>query len=190
MESKLNITDNLLTLGKRNRSGRGIIELRAVVLHWLDAPLQYPDQTRNYWERGVAAGSAHYVVGTNGYTIRTIPENEAAWHIGTSRPDPVSKRMYTGLARELFGDIVCDNGMCNFYALGIEMSHLNLFGDFTDETLETAAQLCADILRRYQKPVSILATHNQIVGWKDCPRLWTNNPDLFETFKNRVKAIY
>jgi len=70
------------------------------------------------------------------------------------------------------------------------MSHLNNDpGDFSEATLQAAAELVADILRRNQKTVDIVTTHHEIVGWKDCPRLWTNKPALFEEFKNRIRKL-
>jgi hypothetical protein len=70
------IIENLLTLGTQNRPGEKIIELRAVVLHWLAAPNQRPVNTRAWFESGQAFGSAHYVVGTDGDILRVLPENE------------------------------------------------------------------------------------------------------------------
>jgi N-acetylmuramoyl-L-alanine amidase len=67
------------------------------------------------------------------------------------------------------------------------MSHLNNDpGDFSEATLASAAELVADILSRNNLTVDAVVTHHEMVGWKDCPRLWTNNPALFEEFKGRV----
>ena len=186
----MNVTENLLTLGGRNRPGRKIIEPRAVVLHWLAAANQRPVNTRAWFEQGHVYGSAHYIIGTDGQILRVLPEDEIGYHVGTSRPDPASGRKYTAGARRLFGEDVCNRGMCNFYALGIEMSHLDMNpGTFSEATLAAAAELCADILKRYGKTADILMTHNGVVGWKDCPRLWTNRPELFDEFKARVRSL-
>ena len=186
----MKITENLLTLGKRNRPGRKIIELRAVVLHWVAAPNQKPIATRLWWEMEKVYGSAHYIIGTDGEILRTLPENEIGYHVGSSQLDPVSKKLYTDKARKLFGNDVCVKAMNNFYAIGIELEHINMDpGDFSEATLCSAAELCADILKRHNKPVNILTTHHEVVGWKDCPRLWTNNPVLFDEFKVRVEKL-
>lgn len=195
----MKITENLLTLGKRNRPGEKIIELRAVVLHWLAAPMQRPINTRSWFESGETWGSTAYIIGTEGDTLRVLPEDEVGYHIGSSQIDPKSGRIYTDKARALFANTDAFSGKRrpsglfitpNFYAIGIEMSHLNNNpGDFTEATLQAAAELCADILTRHKKPVDILTTHHEIVGWKNCPKLWTDNPRLFEEFKNRVKIL-
>jgi N-acetylmuramoyl-L-alanine amidase len=192
----MNVIKNYLTLGKQNRPGEKIIELRALVLHWLAAANQKPINTRAWWESGQAIGSAHYAIGTDGDGLQAIPEDEIGYHVGSSQIDPKSGKIYTDKARELFGREAFEgkktkNGYFitpNFFSIGIEMSHLNMEpGDFSEATLETAAELCADILKRHNKTTDILTTHHEMVGWKDCPRLWTNNPSLFEAFKVRVK---
>jgi len=159
-------------------------------LHWVGAANQWPFDTRAWWESEKAFGSAHYIISTDGLIVRTLPEGEIGYHIGSVAKDPASGRIYTDKARQLFGEDECARGLVNNYAIGIELEHTNMDpGDFTEATLQAAAELCADILRRRNKPTGILATHHEIVGWKDCPRLWTNNPALFDAFKERVKII-
>jgi len=185
----MNINENLLTPGK-NRSRDKIRELKAVVLHWVAAPNQLPINTRSWWEKGEVYGSAHYIIGTDGVILRTLPEDEIGYHVGSNQIDPVSKRIYTDKARAMFGETICSQGMVNFYSIGIELEHLNMNpGDFSKATLQAAAELCADILKRNKKTVDILTTHHEMVGWKDCPRLWTNNPALFDEFKNMVNKL-
>jgi N-acetylmuramoyl-L-alanine amidase len=192
----LNITEKLLTLGKRNRPGEKIIELRAIVLHWLAAANQRPINTRAWFESEETWGSYNYVIGTDGSILRVLPEDEVGFHVGSSKVDPKSGRVYTDKARSMFAGTEAFSGRRtprgffitpNFYAIGIGMSHLNNTpGDFCENTLQAASELCADILRRYNKPIDIITTHHEVVGWKDCPRLWTNNPALFDEFKRRV----
>ena len=191
------VNENLLTLGKQNRPGEKIIELRCVAMHWLAAPNQKPINTRGWWESEQAFGSAHYVIGTDGYILRTLPEDEVGYHIGSSQVDPASGRVYTDKARALLGPAAftgrSPNGYIitpNYFSIGIEMSHLNNTpGDFSDATLLSAAELVADILKRHDKGIEILTTHHEMVGWKDCPRLWTNHPRLFDEFKGQVSKL-
>jgi N-acetylmuramoyl-L-alanine amidase len=185
----MKIIENLLTPGK-NRPRNKIKDLRAIVLHWVAAANQLPINTRSWWEKGEVYGSAHYIIGTDGVIMRTLPEDEVGYHVGSTTKDPVSGRVYTDKAREMFGEDVCAKAMNNYYSIGIELEHLNMNpGDFSEDTLQAAAELCADILKRNQKTVDILTTHHEVVGWKDCPRLWTNNPALFEEFKGRVNKL-
>jgi len=193
----MKINENLLTLGKRNRPGEKIIKLKAVVMHWLAAPNQRPVNTRGWWESEQGVGSAHYVIGTDGEILRTLPEDEIGYHIGTSQPDPASGKNYTDKARSLFGAEAFTGKSArgnwitpNYFAIGIEMSHLNMNpGDFSEPTLQAAAELCVDILKRYNLSISAITTHHEIVGWKDCPKLWTDKPELFTQFKDRVASL-
>ena len=196
-DEKLNIVENLLTPGKRNRPGERIIRLKAVVLHWLAAPNQRPVDTRGWWESERAVGSAHYVIGTDGAVLRTLPETEIGYHIGTGRPDPKSGRNYTDKARALFGPEAFTGRSPagsfitpNYFAIGIEMGHLNNDpGDFSPATLKSAAILVAGILKRYSLSADAVTTHHEVVGWKNCPKLWTDKPELFSEFKERVKKL-
>jgi N-acetylmuramoyl-L-alanine amidase len=193
----MRITENLLTQGKRNRPGEKIVELRAIALHWLAKANQRPTATRAFFESGHGTGSYHYIIGTDGETLRVLPEDEIAFHVATPQPDPKSGRPYTDKARALFGPAAftgrSQRGFFitpNFFCIGIGLSHTDMQpGTFAESTLQAAAELCADILKRHNKPVDIITTHHEIVGWKDCPRLWTNNPILFEEFKERVQKL-
>ena len=191
MERKnIQITENLLTAKKQNRPGNRIIDLRALVIHWIGPyPKQDPIDTRGWWESGKAFGSAHYIISHEGAIMRTLPEYEVGYHIGSTTPDPVSKKVYTDKARQLFGEDVCFRAMNNFYSIGIEMCPIDTVGNFSNETLVSAIQLCGDILNRYRKDTRILTTHFEVVGWKRCPELWTDKPEMFENFKSYVKSL-
>jgi N-acetylmuramoyl-L-alanine amidase len=181
------ITENFLTLGGKNRPGSHLVDVRSVVLHWLAAPNQRPINTRAWFEQGAVFGSTQYIIGTAGDIMRVMPENEVAWHVGTTQNDPASGRRYTDEARRLFTEAVCNAGRPNFHSIGIELSHLdNEPGTFTEETLTACAWLCADILARHGKDESILSHHQRIVGWKDCPRFFVRFPDRFEEYRRRI----
>jgi len=193
---KLNITENLLTLGKRNRQGVKMIKIKAVALHWIAGPNGTNEAVRNWFESEQAVGSTQYCIDTAGNILRMIPEDEVGWHVGSSQNDPKSGRPYTDRARTLLGTEAftgkSKEGFWitpNYFCLGIEMSHTDWNGTFTEATLQSAAQLVADILIRHNLTIDAVTTHYEIVGWKDCPKLWFNQPALFEQFKERVEKI-
>ena len=64
----------------------------------------------------------------------------------------------------------------------MELCPIDAAGNFSDATIGAAIELCADILTRYNLPVTALTTHHNVVGWKDCPKLWTEKPALFDAF--------
>ena len=157
--------------------------------------MQKAIETRNYFENRKLGkdgyGSAHYIIDCDGSIIRCIPETEVAWHVGSSQVDPASGRIYTDWAREKFGEHRCDPTTVgpNVCTIGIEMEPVDEVGNFTQQTLSAAAELAADICTRLAlNPMVDLGTHHMVVGWKDCPRLWTNSPALFEGFKADVRG--
>jgi N-acetylmuramoyl-L-alanine amidase len=120
-----------------------------------------------------------------------VPDNEAVYHCGSSRPDPVSGRVYTGWARAKFGPYAerPDINSPNNCTIGIELCVIDGDGNFTPATLTAARELAAKLLKDNRLTLEEAGTHNMMVGWKDCPRLWTKRPELFEEFKEGVRGL-
>jgi hypothetical protein len=75
----------------------------------------------------------------------------------------------------------------NACTLGVELCPIDGAGNFSSLTLVAAAELAADICRRLAlNPLADIGTHWLCVGWKRCPLLWTNRPELFTAFKQSV----
>jgi N-acetylmuramoyl-L-alanine amidase len=195
----MNITENLLTPNPFSRPGRAVHPIQALVMHWTAAPMQRATETRNYWDglknqdaadSNAIYASAHYIIDMDGSILQTLEETEIAYQVGSRKPDPASGKVYTDWARACFGDAVCDPHTIgpNVCTLGIEMEPVDGAGNFTVQTLTSAVELAADILLRHSLDTTGLTTHHEIVGYKDCPRLWVNNPALFTVFKEDVAA--
>lgn len=182
----MQIIHDFLTINEYSRPGRKIKEVLGVVLHWTANPDANAQQNRDYFEslKTGAAGyaSAHYIVDQNGLIVAAVPEYEIAYHTGSSRRDPASNKFYTDEARQRFGHYASEVNSPNNCTLGVELCPLDAAGNFSDATINSAAELCADILKRYGLGVEALTTHHNVVGWKDCPKLWTEKPQLFEAF--------
>lgn len=186
----MDIKEHLLTLNEWSRPGSRLRQVLGVVMHWTANP--HADALANvrFFENRKAGtagyGSAHYVIGQTGEVVRCIPETEVAYHCGSSKPDPASGKVYTDLARGLFGAYCTASTSPNFCTLGVEMCPTDEAGSFTEATEAAAVELVADMLRRYKLGTRSVVTHHGVVGWKDCPRLWVNRPELFEAFKLKV----
>ena len=186
----MEIKEHLLTPNEWSRPGSRLRQVLGVVMHWTANP--HADALANvrFFENrkaGMAGyGSAHYVIGQTGEVVRCIPETEVAYHCGSSKADPASGKVYTDLARELFGAYCTASTSPNFCTLGIEMCPTDEAGTFTEATEAAAVELVADMLRRYKLGTRSVVTHHGVVGWKDCPRLWVVRPELFEAFKLKV----
>jgi N-acetylmuramoyl-L-alanine amidase len=189
----MNIVDKLLTINEYSRSGKKRLPLQAVVIHWTANPKSTAEQDRNYFEARKDGkngyGSAHYCI-QDSLIIRCIPEDEVAYHCGTSQVDPVSKKFYTDYARKKFGKYAADtvHFSPNLVTIGLELHPIDAAGNFSSATLATAIELTADILKRNKLTAEDITTHNLIVGWKNCPKLFTDKPEKFVEFKKAVAA--
>jgi N-acetylmuramoyl-L-alanine amidase len=185
--------EKLLTVNPYSRPWRPLGGVKAVILHWTGYPMQRAINTWGWFESGCPKekhySSAHYIIDLDGTIYHAVPDKEVAYHCGSSQKDPASGRIYTDWAREKFG--ACaerpDINSPNNCAIGIEMCVIDNAGSFTPETLDAARDLAAKLLRENRLSVEEIGTHHLVVGWKDCPRLWANNPSLFDAFKRSVK---
>lgn len=189
----MNIEHKLLTTNPFSRPGDKQFDVRVVVLHWTENKLQKANGVWSYFENRkygkTGYGSTHYVVGLDGEVIRMIPEDEVAYSLGNNKHvSPFTGGYYTGYAVKKFGkDILSRTILPNYYQISIELCHTDWDGTFTDSTLESAIILCADILGRQSLTALDLTTHHNIVGYKDCPRLWVKHPELFQEFVESVR---
>lgn len=133
--------------------------------------------------------SAHYIIDLDGTIYHAIPDKEVAYHCGSSQCDPTSGRIYTDWARAGLGRFVENPNINspNNCTIGIELCTIDAAGNFSPETLVSAAELAAKLLKENGLTIDAIGTHPLVVGWKDCPRLWTKYPEQFNAFKQAVK---
>lgn len=188
----MKIDEQYLTVNEYSRPGKPLGRVLAVVMHWTANPSAGAAANRDFFEtrkNGMAGyGSAHYIVGQNGDIVRCIPEEEVAFHCGTDIADPASGKVYTDYAREKFGAFASGNSSPNLCTIGVELCPVNWDGYFSADTLNAAAELVAGICVRHGLSAGDVTTHHDVVGWKDCPRLWTNNPKYLEEFRDMVRG--
>ena len=186
----MQIIHDFLTINEYSRPGRKLKEVLGVVLHWTANPSANAKENRDFFENKKTGcggyASAHYIIDQNGLIVAAVPEYEVAYHTGSSLRDPKSGKVYTDEARRLFGKYASESSSPNICTIGVELCPKDNEGNFTDATINSAIDLCADILTRYELAADTLITHHDVVGWKDCPKLWTEKPALFEAFKLSV----
>jgi N-acetylmuramoyl-L-alanine amidase len=191
----MKIIEKFLTVNQYSRSGRKNGGVKAVILHWTGSPGQRAINTWGWFKTGCPRdkhySSAHYIIDLDGTIYHAIPDEEVAYHCGSSQPDPASGKIYTDWAREKFGSYAKMPGVNspNNCTLGIELCVTDSEGNFTPETLEAARELVAKLLKENRLTVDDVGTHHMVVGWKDCPRLWTNEPERFDAFMEAVRQI-
>lgn len=188
----MNITESYLSINEHSRPGTYLKKVSGIILHWVGKPMQTARSVRLFFEVDCPFtkhySSAHYIIDFTGEVLKIVPENEIAYHCGSSKVDPVSNKIYTDWARKKFGIYAEDpiNKSPNQVTLGIELCTIDNDGNFRDTTIESAIELSANLLKRFNLTINNLGTHNMVVGWKDCPKLWTKKPNLFEAFKEDV----
>lgn len=151
----------------------------AIVLHWTAMPNQSAQAVVRYWDTRPAGtyGSAHCVVDLDGTIYQALPWEEVGYHVGSSRG-------YTRLKEDIIGG---DNP--NRYTVGIEMCVENAEGHYTQATWDSALEVADFLLERYDLDTRHILTHKMIVGWKDCPRWFTENPSELELFRRQVGRV-
>lgn len=186
----MQIIRDYITINEYSRPARKLREVLGIVIHWTANPAASAKDNRNFFEdrkAGVGGhGSAHYIIDQSGVIIAAIPENEIAYHCGSDKADPASGRIYTDEARRRFGRYASVNNSPNNCTIGVELCPTDATGNFTPETINAAVELCADICRRYNLPAQAVTTHHDVVGWKNCPKLWTEKPQLLTAFQFTV----
>jgi N-acetylmuramoyl-L-alanine amidase len=132
--------------------------------------------------------SAHYIIDLNGDIFHAVPDNEVAYHCGSSKVDPASGRIYTDWARQKFGYFASDPSKAspNFCTIGIEMC-IDANGGFTPDTIKAAVELVAKLLDENNLTADDIGLHKQVVGWKDCPLPFVKEPLLFDNFLSQMR---
>jgi len=187
----MNLIKKFLTVNPFSRPGRKLAECRGIILHYVGIPNQRALSVWNYFEndcpRNKHHSSTQYIVDLNGDVYHLMPDDEVAWHCGSSQVDPVSGRIYTDWAREKFGRFASNpqSTSPNHCTIGIELC-FDRQGNFTPETITSAIELVARLLKENNLTTEEIGHHNLVVGWKNCPRPWLRNPTLFDEFKMRV----
>lgn len=77
----------------------------------------------------------------------------------------------------------------NNCTIGVCILHDYKDGGYSEETLLTAANTCAQILRFYNLGLNALWTHSMICSeeYKHCPKEFVEKPEQWEIFKDMVK---
>jgi N-acetylmuramoyl-L-alanine amidase len=198
----MKVTQRFLSINDYTRDGKLLKEMLGVILHWTGPNGHTARQVWGYFENNCTKdkhySSAQYIIDFTGEIIQCIPDNERAFHCGSSLIDPVSEVIYTDWAREKFNkhaniekynDPKKIKVSPNNCTIGIEMCSINDKGDFKDATIASAIELVSYLLYKNKKNSDCVGTHNMVVGWKDCPRLWVNKSYLFDAFINDVDRV-
>jgi len=194
----MEIVRKYLTVNGFSRTGKKRSKTLGIIIHNIGVPNQKAESVIAYFEslknqnamdsKPDVSASAQYVIDLDGTVYQIMGEDERAYHCGTSKVDPISGFIYTEKARDKFGQFATfpDRASPNACTIGIELCHKE-HGVFTSETIGSAVTLCAALCKRYGLNEQDIMTHNEVVGWKNCPELWTKRPALLLAFKEDVR---
>ena len=173
---KTDITQYLIPDTSINRQGLKIKKVKAIVIHWTEAPKQDPKVTIDYWASDERVGSAHFVIGIDGSKFQAIPTDEQARHAGNLEGE------YKEKATQLFGEGINPN----IYSIGIEIEPLNSKGEFSKESIDSSVELTADLCREFGlNPKNDVLRHYDVTG-KNCPKYYVDNEDEWNKFIDDV----
>ncbi len=174
----LPITKDLLTQKKCrpaliNPSAFGLRKLKGIVIHWTANPGKGANAkaNRNYFNSGVRAASAHYVVDAD-KIIQCVPDLEVAYHVGSKSYRPQGQRIMEGRYNP------------NYFLIGIEMC-INVDNDW-DKTYQNTLDLTRYLLEKHHLTVKDLYRHYDITG-KDCPKMMVDEP-LWKQFLKDMRG--
>ena len=176
----------MVPVGHPNRSGNKLLGVRALVFHYTGNYKQGADDIGNAryfarepeWDNGrweekntdekFVYASAHYIVDQDSIQM-SIPEDEVAWHVGSTN--------YTPYAKEKLG------GKPNYYTIGIEMC-VNEGNDW-EKTMALSIELGSDIMIRNNLSIDQVIRHYDVT-YKSCPLMFVNDEKAWADFKARL----
>lgn len=164
---------SLLTASKWARPRTRLKGVDAIVWHWVANPNSTAIANRNFFNNRTGSyGSAHYIIGLHGEQIQCLPDNEMAYHVGS--------HVYTLRSLQELGSYPNNN------TVGIECTHIDWNGKMTRQTYESLIDLTVILLKRHNLTVDDIWLHQEVVGWKDCHRLFVNNKTEYRKAKEEV----
>ena len=146
-------------------------KVKYLVIHYVGAQGSAQNNVRYYGSTPNIGASAHYFVGhaaEGGAVWSSVPEGDTAWHVGAKKyvhPD-------------------CRNGN----SIGVELCcHRGADGTwyFDQETVDSAVELCRDIVERYALDREHVLRHYDVTG-KICPAPFVHDANAWESFKDRL----
>jgi N-acetylmuramoyl-L-alanine amidase len=186
------VIQDIIPINQYSRPERKLQEIMGIVVHWPQWAGASAKRVRDYFANDIKKehryGSAHYCVDDT--IVQCIPEDEMAYHCGSLRPDPASGKIYTDLARAVFGEYASSRLSPNMVSIGIEICHIDSMGAMKTETVRNVIELVATLCATYNlDPSKQVLRHYDVVGWKVCPRWWVNHPESWQSFIQSVEEF-
>ncbi|MCY8609871.1 peptidoglycan-binding protein [Bacillus haynesii] len=168
------VIQNFVKVNKFTRPGLKMSGVRGIVMHWTATPGASALNERNYFNGTCIAdkryASAHYFVDRK-EVQHIIPENEVAYHAHDQN------RCYVSFLKP----------NANTTALGVEMC-VEKDGKIHSETVQNAAELVADLCKRYGLSTDRIVRHYDVTN-KSCPTPWVRDSSQLTAFRKKVAGL-
>ncbi len=155
------------------REGRSS-PVRYVVIHYVGA-LGGAEANARYFAEAGREASAHYFVGFAGEIYRSVEEKDSAWHCGGGRQGPEGGGFFN----------LCRNDNSIGIELCVRKSEAGIWY-FEKATLESAAGLTADVMRRHGIGLDRVIRHFDVTG-KICPEPFVREEAQWKVFLKEVE---
>ncbi|MBA1159643.1 peptidoglycan-binding protein [Bacillus licheniformis] len=168
------VVKNYVKVNKYTRPGLKLSGVKGIVMHYTATPGASALNERNYFNGTCIAAeryaSAHYFVDRKEAQL-IIPENEVAYHAHDGN------RCYVSFLKP----------NANTTAIGVEMC-VEKNGKIHSETVQNAAELVADLCKRYGLSTNKIVRHYDVTG-KNCPAPWVSDSSQLTAFRRKVDGL-
>ncbi|KKB72499.1 N-acetylmuramoyl-L-alanine amidase CwlL [Bacillus glycinifermentans] len=168
------VVKNYVKVNKYTRPGLKLSGVKGIVMHYTATPGASALNERNYFNGTCIAAkryaSAHYFVDRKEAQL-IIPENEVAYHAHENNGCYVS--------------FLKPNA--NKTAIGVEMC-VEKDGKIHSETVQNAAELVADLCKRYGLSTDRIVRHYDVTS-KNCPAPWVSDSSQLSSFRKKVDSL-
>lgn len=162
---------------KKNYGGkRKTNDIKFVVIHYTANDGDSASGNASYFANNSNLNASAHIFVDDITAARSVPDDYVAWSVGGSRyPNTKGAKFY---------------GTCtNSNSLSIELCDTRRDGvyNFTEATLQNAAEVVADWMIKYNISFDHLIRHYDVTG-KICPAPMVNDEKQWEDFKLRVRG--
>ncbi|MGG4324028.1 peptidoglycan recognition protein family protein [Bacillus sonorensis] len=168
------VVKNYVKVNKYTRPGLKLSGVKGIVMHYTATPGASALNERNYFNGTCIAAeryaSAHYFVDRKEAQL-IIPENEVAYHAHDGN------RCYVSFLKP----------NANTTAIGVEMC-VEINGKIHSETVQNAAELVADLCKRYGLSTNKIVRHYDVTN-KNCPAPWVSDSSQLTAFRKKVDSL-
>ena len=162
---------------KRNFGGkRKLSDVKYLVIHYTGNDGDTAAANARYFQSRIVEASAHFFVDDGG-VVQSVPEDCVAWSVGGKKYPSCSQ---SG-GGKWYGKCTNNN------SISIELCDTKRDGryNFSEKTLENAAELCRDLMQKHGIPIENVIRHFDVVG-KICPAPFVEDAAAWEKFKERL----